>query len=383
MQRILLSFLWLTCFSVSSVASENDVEKDSWDVNSEQHYTGEVSIDTSETTWSNVTVSPDGKTLVFDMLGDIYSVPITGGDATALTSDIAWNYQPAFSPDGSKIAFVSDRAGGDNLWVMDANGDNAHAVSDEAEHIVHNPSWSPDGEYLVGRKAYYSTRSIAAGEIWMFHHGGGNGVNLVERPNKEKDQKNRAEPVFSSDGKHVYYSADTTSGVVWQYNKDAVGSIFAIQRLELDSGETTTVVSGPGGAIRPAPSPDGKSLAYLKRRPGLVTQIMVKDLESGLERLVFDGFERDLQESSGSEGNAPAIAWLPDSGSIAFWTAGKFHRVNVGDGNVSEIPVVPAKGPSGSATGGRLLELSGSSPSTSKSPSLSKPSEIGSSPREA
>ncbi len=339
MQRILLSFLWLTCFSVSSVASENDVEKDSWDVNSEQHYTGEVSIDTSETTWSNVTVSPDGKTLVFDMLGDIYSVPITGGDATALTSDIAWNYQPAFSPDGSKIAFVSDRAGGDNLWVMDANGDNAHAVSDEAEHIVHNPSWSPDGEYLVGRKAYYSTRSIAAGEIWMFHHGGGNGVNLVERPNKEKDQKNRAEPVFSSDGKYVYYSADTTSGVVWQYNKDAVGSIFAIQRLELDSGETTTVVSGPGGAIRPAPSPDGKSLAYLKRRPGLVTQIMVKDLESGLERLVFDGFERDLQESSGSEGNAPAIAWLPDSGSIAFWTAGKFHRVNVGDGNVSEIPV--------------------------------------------
>lgn len=340
MQRILLSFLWLICSGVSAAVAEDKAEEENgWDVNSAQYYTGEVSIDTTETTWSNVTVSPDGKTLVFDMLGDIYSVPVSGGDATALTNDIAWNYQPVFSPDGSKIAFVSDRAGGDNLWIMDADGENAYAVTDEAEHIVHNPSWSPDGEYLVGRKAFYSTRSIAAGEIWMFHHGGGNGVNLVERPNEEKDQKNRAEPVFSRDGKYVYYSADTTPGVVWQYNKDSVGSIFAIKRLELDNGETTTLVSGPGGAIRPAPSPDGKSLAYLKRRPGLVTQIMVKDMESGLERLVFDGYERDLQESSGSEGNAPAFAWLPDSRSIAFWTAGKFHRVNVADGSVSEIPV--------------------------------------------
>jgi Tol biopolymer transport system component/imidazolonepropionase-like amidohydrolase len=340
MRRILLSLILLISPTIFADETTRDSEeKAKWDVSSDQYYTQEINIDTSETTWSNVTVSPDGKTLVFDMLGDIFSVPIKGGEATALAHGIEWNYQPKFSPDGSKIAFVSDRAGGDNLWVMNADGSEAHAVTDEAEHLVHNPAWSPDGEYLVGRKAYYSKRSIAAGEIWMFHHGGGNGVNLVERPYADKDQKNRAEPVFSADGKYVYYSADITPGTVWQYNKNSVGSIFAIKRLELANGETTTLVSGPGGAIRPTPSPDGKTLAYLKRRPGLVTQIMVKDMESGLERLVFDGFERDLQESSGSEGNAPAIAWLPDGESIAFWTAGKFHRVYVSDGKVSEIPV--------------------------------------------
>jgi len=314
-------------------------EKPEWDVSSDEHYTQQVNIDTNETTWSNVSVSPDGKTLVFDMLGDIYAVPIGGGEATALTHGIEWNYQPRFSPDGSRIAFVSDRAGGDNLWIMNADGSEPYAVTDEKEHLVHNPSWSPDGDYLVGRKGYYSTRSIAAGEIWMFHRGGGNGVNLVERPYAESDQKNRAEPVFSPDGRFVYYSADITPGKVWQYNKNSIDSLFAIKRLELATGETDTVVSGPGGAIRPTPSPDGKSLAYLKRRLGLVSEIMVKDLESGKERMVFDGFERDLQESSGSEGNAPAIAWLPDGQSIAFWTAGKFHRVNVADGAVSEIPV--------------------------------------------
>jgi len=340
MQRILLSlFLFISPYVLADKTPDASEEKPKWDVRSDQYHTQEISIDTTSTTWSNVTVSHDGQTLVFDMLGDIYSVPMAGGEATALTSGIEWNYQPRFSPDGTKIAFVSDRAGGDNLWIMNADGSDAHAVTDEAEHLVHNPAWSPEGDYLVGRKAYYSTRSIPAGEIWMFHHGGGNGVNLVKRPNDESDQKSRAEPAFSPDGKYVYYSADITPGKIWQYNKNPVDSLFAIKRLELASGETSTVVSGPGGAIRPTPSPDGKSLAYLKRRLGLVSQIMVKDMESGLEKLVFDGFERDLQESSGSEGNAPAIAWLPDGQSIAFWTAGKFHRVKVADGTVSEIPV--------------------------------------------
>ena len=340
MQRILLSLvLFISSTVLADDSKEKSEEKAKWDVSSDQYYTQEINIDTTTTTWSNVTVSRDGNTLVFDMLGDIYSVPISGGEAAALTGGIEWNYQPRFSPDGSKIAFVSDRAGGDNLWIMDADGSNAHAVTDEAEHLVHNPAWSPDGKYLVGRKGYYSTRSIPAGEIWMFHHGGGNGVNLVKRPNDESDQKNRAEPAFSPDGKYVYYSADITPGITWQYNKNAVEALFAIQRIELATGETNTVVSGPGGAIRPTPSPDGKSLAYIKRRLGLVSQIMVKDLESGLERLAFDGFERDLQESSGSEGNAPAIAWTPDNQSIVFWTAGRFQRVNVADGSVIEIPV--------------------------------------------
>ena len=340
MQRILLSILLIISTNLfADESSDESEEKAKWDVSSDQYHTREITIDTTETTWSNVTVSPDGETLVFDMLGDIYSIAIGGGEATALTHGIEWNIQPRFSPDGKKIAFVSDRAGGDNLWVMNADGSDPHAVTDEAEHIVHNPSWSPDGNYLVGRKAYYSTRSIAAGEIWMFHHGGGNGVNLVERPNAESDQKNRAEPAYSPDGRYVYYSAEITPGKVWQYNKNSVASLFAIKRLELATGETDTVISGPGGAIRPTPSPDGKSLAYMKRRLGLVTQIMVKDLESGMEKLIFDGFERDLQESSGSEGNAPAIAWLPDGQSIAFWTGGKFHRVSAVDGSVSEIPI--------------------------------------------
>ncbi len=314
-------------------------DDDKWDVSEPPGEWQTVVIDTEETTWSNVDVSPDGTTVAFDMLGDIYAVPIGGGEATALTSGIAWNFQPRYSPDGSHIAFISDRGGADNLWIMNADGSEPRAVSEEKEHLVHNPYWSPDGDYLAAKKGFTSTRSIPAGEIWLFHVGGGGGLQVTERPFGKRDQKNMAEPAYSPDGRYLYYSQDSTSGRVWQYNKDSTGQIFVIKRLELDKGETEVVVSGPGGAVRPTPSPDGERLAFIKRLPGLTSAIYLKDLASGKEWPVFDGFERDHQETSGSQGNSPAIAWTPDGGSIVFWTAGKLWRVGIDSRQVTPIPM--------------------------------------------
>ena len=318
-------------------ASKSDKPK--WDVDRPPGEWRKVSIDTTETTWSNLDVSPDGRTIVFDMLGDIYAVPLAGGDAKALTSGIDWSYQPRYSPDGKSIAFVSDRAGGDNLWIMKADGSEPRAVTEEKEHLVHNPYWSPDGQYLVAKKGFMSTRSIPAGEIWMFHIGGGGGLQLTERPNGPRDQKNMAEPAYSTDGRYVYYSQDMTPGLVWQYNKDSTGQIFAIKRLDLQKGETDVAAGGPGGAIRPTPSPDGHTLAFVKRLPGLVSALYLKDLESGKEWAVYEHMERDLQESSGSEGNTPAFAWTPDSRSIVFWAGGKIHRLDVRSKREQVIPV--------------------------------------------
>src|SRR4051812_6429566 len=80
-----------------------------------------VRFATSEGTWMSVDVSPDGHTIVFDLLGDLYTVPIDGGQAARLTSGLAFDAQPRWSPDGSLIAFVSDRSGAQNLWVIDAS----------------------------------------------------------------------------------------------------------------------------------------------------------------------------------------------------------------------------------------------------------------------
>ena len=314
-------------------------EEPKWDVSNPPGDWRTITIDTDETTWTSVDVSPDGRTIVFDMLGDLYTVPIAGGDATALTDGIEWNIQPRFSPDGTKIAFISDRGGADNLWIMNADGSDPRAVTEEKEHLVHNPSWSPDGDYIVAKKGFTSTRSIPAGEIWMFHIGGGEGIQLVERPLGKKDQKTIAEPAFSTDGRYVFFSQDTTPGPRWEYNKNSTGQIFVIKRLDRETGEVDVFVGGAGGAILPTPSPDGKYLAFVKRTPSFTSALYVKDLESGLELPMYDKLDRDYQETNGSQGNTPAIAWTPDGRSIVFWAGGKIRRIDVESHAVEIIPV--------------------------------------------
>ena len=319
--------------------ADDKPDKKKWDVSEPPGPWRTIAIDTTETTWSDVDVSPDGRTVLFDMLGDLYVVPLEGGDATALTAGIEWNFQARFSPDGRRIAFISDRDGADNLWIMNADGSAPQAVTKEKEHLVHNPFWSPGGDYVVAKKGFTSTRSIPAGEIWLFHVGGGQGLRLVERPHKEKDQKNIAEPAFSPDGRYVYFSQDATPGRVWQYNKDSTGQIFVIKRLERATGKVDVLVSGAGGAIRPTPSPDGKFLAFVKRTPAMTSALYVKDLDSGLERPLYEHLDRDLQETNGSQGNTPAVAWTPDSRSLVFWAGGKIRRVDRETRQARVIPV--------------------------------------------
>ena len=84
-----------------------------------------ISFETNEGSWLSLDVAPDGKTIVFELLGDLYTLPIAGGTATRITSGMAFDSQPRFSPDGSRIVFISDRSGDDNLWTVKADGSDA------------------------------------------------------------------------------------------------------------------------------------------------------------------------------------------------------------------------------------------------------------------
>ena len=292
-----------------------------------------VALDTDEGTWMSVDVSPDGQTVVFDLLGDLYSVPITGGEASTLSSGMAWDMQPVFSPDGSQIAFTSDRGGGDNLWVMQADGSEPEAVTDESFRLLNGPAWHPDGDAIVGRKHFTGTRSLGAGEMWLYRLDGGSGLQLTKRGN---DQLDVNEPVFSADGRFLYYSYDATGGSTFQYNKDPNPGIYAIDRLELATGETERVAGGPGGACRPTPSPDGTTLAFVTRDRAQ-TLLVVKDVTSGKETVLWDGLDRDMQEAWAIHGVYAHMAWMPDGGSLVLWAGGKLQRVGL-DGAVTPIP---------------------------------------------
>lgn len=305
-----------------------------WDVMKPPGPVSEVRLDTDEGTWMSLDISPDGKELVFDLLGDLYVLPITGGEAKPLTRGIAWDMQPRYSPDGKFIAFTSDRSGGDNLWVMNRDGSAPKAVSQEDFRLVNAPTWTPDGLYIAGRKHFTAERSLGSGEIWLYHRSGGAGVPMTSKPN---DQQDVGEPAFSPNGRFLYYSQDTTPGGHFEYNKDPNKGIYSILRLDRETGETIPLISGPGGAIRPTPSPDGKSLAFI-RRVRAKSVLLVRDLESGVERTLTDGLDRDLQETWAIHGVYPTLAWTPDGKSLIYWAGGKLMRIETATRLITPIP---------------------------------------------
>lgn len=316
-------------------AKADAADAPAWDVNAPHGPTKTVRFSTDEGTWLDVDVSPDGRQLAFSMMGDLYLLPIGGGKATRITSGPAWDVQPRFSPDGTQIAFTSDRSGGNNLWRMQVDGSNAVQVTKEDFRLLNNPVWTPDGQYLIGRKHFTGERSLGAGELWMYHvSGGGTGIQLTKQKN---DQQDLGEPAVSPDGRYVYFSEDVSPGPTFQYNKNPHDVIYAIKRLDRKTGKVETLIDTPGGAVRPQPSPDGKSLAFVKRvREKSVLHVM--DLASGEVRPVWDGLSHDQQEAWAIFGPYTDFDWTPDSKSVAIWAQGKLWRVDMGSGKATNIP---------------------------------------------
>jgi imidazolonepropionase-like amidohydrolase/Tol biopolymer transport system component len=302
-----------------------------WDVEGDHGPTTSVEFDTDEGTWMSCDVSPDGKQLAFDLLGDIYQMPITGGRAELLSGGPAWESQPRYSPDGRLISFTSDRDGGENIWVMDTTGKNRRQVTKETLRLVNNAVWSPDGQYVYVRKHFVDTRSLGAGEIWMYHiNGGGKGVQITEKPNWTA---NIGEPEVDPAGRFVYFVASNA----FDYNKNVYENIYWIERYDLTKGRRSVFVRSAGGSVRPQVSPDGRHLAFI-RRVGLKSVLFLREIETGREWPLYDGLTRDQQETWSVFGTYPGYSWTPDGKSIVVTAKGKFVRVNTETREASAVP---------------------------------------------
>ena len=308
-----------------------------WDVAAPTGMTvRQVPIEVTQGSWMNVDASPDGRTIAFDLLGDIYVMPVAGGTPTRIADGLPYETQPRFSPDGRRIAFTSDRGGGDNIWIMNADGSDKRQMSKEDFRLLNQPSWSPDGRFIAAKKHFTTGRSLGTGEVWLYHVSGGAGVVLVKKPN-EQHQKELGEPIFSPDGKYIYFTRNITPGAIFQYAQDSNGDIFNIERYEMDTGKTEAVVTGAGGAVRPTPSPDGKKIAFV-RRERTKSKLYVKDFTTGEERKIYDALDQDVQETWAVTGVYPNMDWSPDSKNIYFWAGGKIRRVDWVSGAVIDVP---------------------------------------------
>lgn len=336
--RLLVSVLLF--FPLKSLSTQESDAK-AWNVNAPDFTAPAttVDLDLDEGTWMSVDVSPDGQHIVFDLLGNIYLIPVSGGEAELLVGDHSWDIQPRFSPDGRYIAFTSDRGGGDNIWTISLESQQLKQITFEDFRLLNSPVWTADGEYIAARKHFTTSRSLGTGEIWLYHASGladTKGVPIIKKPSASY-QKELGEPVFSPDGKYLYYTQNATAGDMFIYHEDTNKQVFNIKAFNLASRETSIVAGGPGGAVRPAPSPDGKSLAYIKRVES-VSKLHIKALDSGIDTVVVNDLDPDLQETWGITGLYPNIAWLPDASGLVFWAGGKIRLVDLASGGIKTIP---------------------------------------------
>ncbi|RMD62503.1 MAG: hypothetical protein D6824_06665, partial [Planctomycetota bacterium] len=290
---------------------------------------------TSEGTWISLDVSPDGKTIVFDLLGDLYTLPIEGGKATRITEGLPFDSQPRFSPDGTKIAFISDASGADNLWIANADGSQARALTKYQSGEIASPIFTPDGDYVIVSRV---GAGLGGYQLWMHHVRGGTGVPLdppQERPGGPGGGGgvSRLGAFPSPDGEYLYFAQRSAGGL---YN--ATFPIWQIFRRSFVTGEVEQLTQEQGSAMRPVLSPDGRLLVYATRKES-DTALRVRNLITGEDRELLYPVQRDDQESRATRDLYPGYAFTPDGESIIVFFDGTINRVDVDTGTAEQIPM--------------------------------------------
>ncbi|WP_020571677.1 amidohydrolase family protein [Neolewinella persica] len=281
-----------------------------------------IKINTDNGTWLSLDVSPDGKTIAFDMLGDLYLLPMEGGQAKRITEGLSFDSHPKFSPDGKSLLFLSDRSGGNNAWTMNLEKGDSTQVTKGDNFNMQSAEWTPDGEYIVVSKG---TRNL---KLHMYHKDGGSGAQLIKKPENLKT----VEPTFGPDERYIWFAQRTGA---WQYN--AKFPQYQIATYDRETGKIAAQTSRYGSAFTPTLSPDGKWLVFGSRWND-ETGLMARNLETGDEKWLAYPVQRDEQESIAPLGVLPAMSFTPDSKHLVASYGGKIYKLPIAGGDALNIP---------------------------------------------
>ena len=281
-----------------------------------------------EGTWMSVDPSPNGTHLVFDLLGQVYRVPLEGGNAQLLSGihlpSRAMSHTPSYSPDGKRIVFVSDANGAENIWLMDPSGQHVRQLTSENGVSFGSPVFSQDGQFIIARRSI----NRRDGKLWLYEVESGQGTPL------------------SIDSSLVDIQGPAVgNGRIWFSAPESLGESRALRRetwqifaTDIFGGAAERITNEPGGAVRPRVSSDGRWLTYATWANGR-SSLIVRDLGTGRRSLLLRGIERNLQDMFISQMDLlPGYGFAPDSSAVYIGFAGKLFRVLVPSGEVQSVP---------------------------------------------
>jgi Tol biopolymer transport system component len=328
-----LLLVLVLCALPAGAAKKDKNDDDEKDEGLPLEPTRTIEFTTNEVTWLSLDVAPDGESLVFELLGDLYTLPMEGGEARRITEGLPFDSQPCFSPDGEWIAFLSDRDGSENLWIARSDGSEPKKLTKDTKAEFASPEWMPGGEYVIVSR---STWGLGAYELWSYHVKGGSGVQVTKaKPSPETPRGSRSNAlgvVASPDERYLYYA---TRGGGFSYN--ARFPMWQIARRDRITGDVDVLTQAPGSAIRPLLSPDGRTLIYGTRHDAQ-TGLRARNLETGEDRWLKYPVQRDDQESRFTRDLLPGYAFTPDGREIVTTYGGRIWRVDVAGGEEREIP---------------------------------------------
>lgn len=300
-----------------------------------------VSFETAEGTFMSVDVSPDGEMLVFDLLGDLYSLPISGGDAIPLTTGSAWDQAPRFSLDGEHVYFVSDREGYRNIWRLVLADQSLQQVTYLDSDVRGGPNWAQDsGQLLVGVGDAETHGTEVA--LHIINLNSGSPVPVEQRNGPWLDW-DRFEPLRLRI--MAFSGVQSVDGVVYfseaQYEQ-MYGSRKKIRIYAVDVKTQIRTSITPKEAsyseYKPQLSRDGRLLAYFRQYNNRRTELRVLDRSTGNDELLTALIDADDASYTFDDDSRPNYSFTPDDRQLIFWHGGKIRRVDIDDGSNEIVP---------------------------------------------
>ena len=262
-----------------------------------------ISFETRAGTSLAFDISRDGRSIVFDLLGQLWLLPGKGGVARPITDavrDTAEDLDPSFSPDGQWVLFQGDRAGVNGLWLVRRDGTGLKRLTDSASSAAIMPAWAPDGRSL----AFALRDSIRVMDV----------VSGVVRTLRIDGLPSPAAryPAWSADGTHIAFAH--TAGRIWE--------------VASEGGKASALTPASLNASAPAYSPDNSRVVFVARDSAGLVQLWMQERTGGVPRRLTDHLLNTM----------PRVRWSEGGDTILYSADGQLWQLPLGGGKPERIP---------------------------------------------